>query len=132
MNYSASTADVDKWEDHFTDMAEGRIFPNKYGVFIVKSKPSREDDSSEEKAEEESEKNIPLQLVTPSAQVLEIAKSDIKNAPPDGELDPVTHFEENRTDNKRKQEKAKRKIKEVTSTRNKNSKKKKIEYWTRF
>ena len=131
MNYSASTNDIKKWENHFLEMAEGKVLPNKNGVFIVKLKVSKK--SMREKEGSVTEKDSNVRLVTPTAQVLEIAKSDIKNAPSsDIVSEPVTHFEENITERKSKEASVKRRIKESTLLKNKESKRRKIEYWTRF
>lgn len=83
--YTAMSSDVKLWEAHFKKMVDGKVKPNRNGIFVVEkavTSPPKESDSSPH-----------YKMITPSAQALEIAQSDIKHAgeqPKDTE--PITYF----------------------------------------
>ena len=58
--------DPKKWEDHFRDLAEGRVRPDHKGRYIVGSGARWRSESPT------------VELVTPVAQTLEMARSDKK------------------------------------------------------
>lgn len=60
--------DYKKWEQHFADVTEGRVHPDHKGRYIV-GKGSRLRSLSD---------NIDVNLVSPVAQSLEMAKSELK------------------------------------------------------
>ena len=79
------TSDVKLWENHFKKMVNGNINPNKYGLFVVEksiTSPQKENESAPQ-----------YKMITPAAQALEIAESDIKHADeqPSDTL-PITYF----------------------------------------
>lgn len=85
-SYSAMTSDVKLWENHFKKMVSGEVKPSKYGVFIVEKRNTPRDmvnDSS----------TPGYKMVTPAAQAIEIAKSEVQHAdeqPKDSA--PITYF----------------------------------------
>lgn len=60
--------DHKKWEQHFSDLSEGRVRPDHKGRYIVGSGTQWRSETPQ------------VQLVTPLAQTLEMAKSEL--APP--------------------------------------------------
>lgn len=83
--YSAMTSDVKMWENHFKKMVNGELKPTKEGIFLVEknnTSPVKGSDLSPQ-----------YKMVTPAAQAVEIAQSDIKHAqdqPKDSA--PITYF----------------------------------------
>ena len=73
-------ADYDKWYQHFKDLRDGHVQPDHLGRYIVGSgsKNRKLKDEENFKRMKEEEKNRPrVKLVTPVAQALEMAKSEI-------------------------------------------------------
>ena len=64
--------DFKKWEQHFVDISEGRVRPDHKGRYIVgsgsrsRAPPKKDDDQ------------IKVELVTPVAHAVEMAKSELK------------------------------------------------------
>lgn len=58
--------DYKKWEQHFADVSEGRVYPDHKGRYIVGSGSRLRSDTPK------------LELVTPVAQTIEMAKSELK------------------------------------------------------
>ena len=65
-------ADIQKWEKHFEDISQGRVYPDPKGRYIVGS-GARFRFSSPHKPVESPE----LNMITPIAQTLEMAKSEV-------------------------------------------------------
>ncbi len=108
--YTSTAMNVDLWANHFKLMAQGKIKPNKHHVFLVNKT------ASPPTTGEGAEKPMQLKMVTPAAQALEIATSDIKNAeiaPTDA--DPISHFP---SEHQNKQQPSKR----VTAVRKRSAK----------
>ncbi len=85
--YTSTAMNVDLWAKHFKLMAQGKIKPNKHQVFIV---DKTADIPTESRG---TDKAMHLKMVTPAAQALEIATSDIKNADAAAtDADPISHF----------------------------------------
>lgn len=56
-----------KWQQHFSDLSQGKVHPDHKGRFIVGSGSRYKSDSTPK-----------VELVTPVAQTLEMAKSELK------------------------------------------------------
>ena len=67
--------DVDKWVRHFADIQAGRVRPDHKGRYIVRSgsRTNPEANRSDRNANQ-----LKVNLVTPVAQVIEMAKSELK------------------------------------------------------
>ncbi|KAK3085330.1 hypothetical protein FSP39_001604 [Pinctada imbricata] len=63
--------DYKKWEQHFKDISEGRVRPDHKGRYIVGS-------GSRNKVSPKQPEQPKLTLVTPVAQAVEIAKSELR------------------------------------------------------
>ena len=84
-SYTAMTSDVKLWENHFKKMVNGNINPNKYGLFVV--------EKSNTGIQKETDVSPHYKMVTPAAQALEIAESDIKNSElQQKDIEPITYF----------------------------------------
>ena len=85
-DFTSTTSNVELWSKHFRLMAQGKIKPNKHQVFLV-------DKTALQSTPGGNQKGMEVKMVTPAAQAIEIASSDIKNAgaaPTDA--DPISHF----------------------------------------
>lgn len=60
--------DVDKWIRHFKDIRAGRVQPDHKGRYVVGSGSRTKED----------ERKLELTMVTPVAQAVEMAKSELK------------------------------------------------------
>ena len=124
--YTASTANIDEWTNHFKLMAQGKLKPNKHQLFLLNK-------NTETKPEKN---NVQLKLVTPVAQAVEIASSDLKNldsAPTDA--DPISHFPKENLDISAPTKKPRGRPKTSTTTKLKNKPKKPIKspkQWEKF
>ena len=67
--------DVDKWVRHFEDIQAGRVRPDHKGRYIVgrESRTKQETNHPERNAD-----LLKVNLVTPVAQAIEMAKSELK------------------------------------------------------
>ena len=63
--------DIERWKRHFRDMAEGKLQPAFLGKYLV---------SAEQSGGKSNEPNV--KFVTPVAQAVELAKSELKDSPP--------------------------------------------------
>lgn len=125
--YTAMTNDVKLWEDHFKRMVDGKTFPDRNGIFLV--------EKSITSLEKESESKPEYKMITPAAQALEIAQSDVKHAeeqPKDSE--PITYFpstQEKKEEKKKRGRPAKKKgVPPVAlQTQTQKRKKTKEEFW---
>lgn len=72
MQWVPYVPDFEKWRRHFEDVSAGRVRPDHKGRYIVGS-------GSRHRADPTPEKNKPVvKLVTPVAQAIEMAKSELK------------------------------------------------------
>ena len=64
--------DFKKWEQHFVDISEGRVRPDHKGRYVVGSGSRKTAPSGKY------EDNFKVELVTPVAHAVEMAKSELK------------------------------------------------------
>ena len=72
------TMDADSWAHHFRRMSEGKLKRNRKGHFIVeKVQPTKHDESLKPSLAQKGETEKPpiIELVTPVAQAVKMAKS---------------------------------------------------------
>ena len=76
------TMDSDSWAHHFRRMSKGKLKRNRKGHFIVeKVQPTKHDESLKPSLAQEAETEKPpiIELVTPVAQAVKMAKSRVKS-----------------------------------------------------
>ena len=98
--YTAISSDVEEWYQHFKKMAEGKLNPSKQGLYLIHNSDKTKEKPSDSSAETK------IELVSPSAQALEIAQSEAKHAadqPTD--KDPITHFPSGVSEEKKRKRK---------------------------
>ncbi len=85
--------DFEKWNQHFIDIHEGRVKPDYKGRYIVGS------GNIKKKAEavDVAHNRVQVKLVTPVAQALEMAKSELAREVADKKANEPTKYRENVT-----------------------------------
>lgn len=71
MKWVPYVPDFDKWKQHFKDIQDGYAIPDRHGYFIVGA-------GSQHRSLKQRELKPSVQLVTPVAQGIEMAKSELK------------------------------------------------------
>ena len=71
MNSMTYVPDIEKWKKHFRDQAMGKTRPNAHGYYVVGDvQKGGEDDAMKQR----------IRVVTPVAQAVELAKSELNDS----------------------------------------------------